>query len=79
MENTGKVVFGSTITIKDLSKGNKNSFKIVGKDEADVGKNLIYFKSPMGKSLIGKQDKDLVNVVTPSGEKNYEIIKVEYI
>ena len=56
MENTGKVVFGSTITIKDLSKGNKNSFKIVGKDEADVGKNLIYFKSPMGKSLIGKQD-----------------------
>ena len=79
MENTGKVVFGSTITIKDLSKGNKNSFKIMGKDEADVGKNLIYFKSPMGKSLIGKQDKDLVNVVTPSGEKNYEIIKVEYI
>ena len=33
----------------------------------------------MGKSLIGKQDKDLVNVVTPSGEKNFEIIKVEYI
>ena len=79
IENTGKVVFGSTITIKDLSKGNKNSFKIVGKDEADVGKNLIYFKSPMGKSLIGKQNKDLVNVVTPSGEKNYEIAKVEYI
>ena len=79
IENTGKVVFGSTVTVKDLDKGNKNSFKIVGKDEADVSKNLIYFKSPMGKSLIGKQDKDLVNVVTPSGEKNYEIIKVEYI
>mgnify|MGYP003950838157 FL=1 len=79
IENTGKVVFGSTVTVKDLEKGNKNSFKIVGKDEADVNKNFIYFKSPMGKSLIGKQDKDLVNVVTPSGEKNYEIIKVEYI
>ncbi len=79
IENTGKVVFGSTVTVKDLEKGNKNSFKIVGKDEADVNKNLIYFKSPMGKSLIGKQDKDLVNVITPSGEKNYEIIKVEYI
>ena len=79
IENTGKVVFGSTVTIKDLDKGNKNSFKIVGKDEADVSKNLIYFKSPMGKSLIGKQNNDLVNVVTPSGEKNYEIIKVEYI
>ena len=79
IENTGKVVFGSTVTVKDLDKGNKISFKIVGKDEADVSKNLIYFKSPMGKSLIGKQDKNLVNVVAPSGEKNYEIIKVEYI
>jgi len=79
IENTGKVIFGSTVTVKDLDKGNKNSFKIVGKDEADVNKNLIYFRSPMGKSLIGKQDKDLVNVITPSGEKNYEIIKIEYI
>ena len=79
IEKTGKVVFGSTVTVMDLDKGNKNSFKIVGKDEADVIKNLIYFKSPMGKSLIGKQEKDLVNVVTPSGEKNYEVIKVEYI
>ena len=79
IENTGKVVFGSTVTVKDLDKEKKNSFKIVGKDEANVEKNLIYFKSPMGKSLIGKKNKDFVNVVTPSGEKNYEIIKVEYI
>ena len=79
LENNGKVVFGSTVTVKDLDKGSKNSFKIVGKDEADVSKNLIYFKSPMGKSLIGKQNKDLVNFTSPSGEKNYEIIKVEYI
>ena len=79
IENTGKVIFGSTVTIKDLDKGTKNSFKIVGKDEADVVKNLIYYKSPMGKSLIGKQSKDFVNVDTPSGEKQYEIIKVEYI
>ena len=79
IENTGKIIFGSTVTVKDLDKGNKNSFKIVGKDEADVSKNLIYFRSPMGKSLIGKQDKDHVNFESPSGEKNYEIIKVEYI
>ena len=79
IENTGIIIFGSTVTVKDLDKGNKNSFKIVGKDEADVSKNLIYFRSPMGKSLIGKQDKDHVNFESPSGEKNYEIIKVEYI
>ena len=79
IENTGKIVFGSTVTVKDVNKNNKISFKIVGRDEADVNKNLIYFKSPMGKSLIGKKEKNLVNVLTPSGEKNYEIIKVEYI
>ena len=79
IENNGKVIFGSTVTIKDLENKKEKSFKIVGKDEADIEKNLIYFKSPMGKSLIGKKNKDFVNVVTPSGEKNYEIIKVEYI
>ena len=79
IENKGKVIFGSTVTVKDLHKGNLNSFRIVGKDEADVNKNLIYFKSPMGKSLIGKKNKDLINFSTPSGEKNYEIMKVEYI
>ncbi len=79
IENLGKVIFGSTVTVKDLDKGGENILKIVGKDEADASKNLIYFKSPMGKSLIGKNNNDLINVITPSGEKNYEIIKVEYI
>ena len=78
-ENTGRVIFGSTVTVKDLEKNNNSFFKIVGKDEADVGKSLIYYKSPMGKALIGKKIKDLVIVKTPSGEKNFEILKVEFI
>tara|TARA_B100000029_G_C17285329_1_gene854950 strand:- start:317 stop:793 length:477 start_codon:yes stop_codon:yes gene_type:complete len=79
MENNGKIIFGSTVTVKDIENEKKNSFKIVGKDEADVDKNLIYYKSPIGKSLIGKNSKDLVIVSTPSGEKNYEILEVKYI
>ena len=79
IKNTGKVIFGSTVTVKDLEKENNKSFKIVGRDEADINKNLIYFKSPMGKSLIGKSVKELIIVSTPSGEKNFEILKVEYI
>ena len=79
IQNTGKVIFGSTVTVKDLENKNKKSFKIVGKDEADISKNLIYFKSPMGKSLIGKSIKDLIIVNTPSGEKNFEILEVKYI
>ena len=79
MENTGKIIFGSTVYIKDLESDKKNFYKIVGKDEADIKKNLIYFKSPMGKSLIGKLVKDLITVRTPSGEKNFEILEVKYI
>ena len=79
IENTGKVIFGSTVTVKDLEKESKVSFKIVGKDEADISKNLIFFKSPMGKSMIGKSVKDLFVVSTPSGEKNFEILEIKYI
>jgi len=79
IENIGKIIFGSTVTIKDLENEKKNSFKIVGKDEADISQNLVYFKSPMGKSLIGKKVKDMVTVKTPSGDKNFEILEVKYI
>tara|TARA_A100001011_G_scaffold308607_1_gene324309 strand:- start:152 stop:628 length:477 start_codon:yes stop_codon:yes gene_type:complete len=74
-----KVIFGSTVTVKDLESKKNKTFKIVGKDEADMNKNLIYFKSPMGKSLISKSIKDLVIVNTPSGEKKIEILDVKYI
>ena len=79
IQNTGKVIFGSTVTVIELQNKNQKSFKIVGKDEADISKNLIYFKSPLGKSLIGKTVKDLVLVNTPSGEKKFEILEVKYI
>ena len=79
VENDGKVIFGSTVSVKDLENNKKKSFKIVGRDEADVKKNLVYFRSPVGKSLIGKKVKDSLIVSTPSGEKNYEILEVKYI
>ena len=79
VENDGKVIFGSTVSVKDLENDKKISFKIVGRDEADVKKNLVYFRSPVGKSLIGKKVNDSLIVNTPSGEKNYEILEVKYI
>tara|TARA_B100001121_G_C18236145_1_gene410530 strand:- start:25 stop:510 length:486 start_codon:yes stop_codon:yes gene_type:complete len=79
VENHGKVIFGSTVSVKDLENSKKISFKIVGRDEADVKKNLVYFRSPIGQSLIGKKVKDSIIVNTPSGEKNYEILEVKYI
>ena len=79
IENNGNVIFGSTVTVQDLEINKKKTYKIVGKDEADISKNLIYFKSPLGKALIGKSAEDMVLVETPSGEKNFEILKILYI
>jgi len=79
IENNGNVIFGSTVTVKDLEVNKKKTYKIVGKDEADISKNLIYFKSPIGKELIGKSNEDMVIVKTPSGEKTFEILDIKYI
>ena len=79
IENEGKIIFGSSVYLKNLESSQKLNYKIVGKDEADIKNNLIYFKSPVGKGLIGKNVGDMVTINTPSGEKNYEILNVEYI
>ena len=57
----------------------KLSYRLVGQDEADIKKNLIFFKSPIGRALIGKHKGEIISVATPSGEKNFEILDVEYI
>ena len=79
MNNEGKVIFGSTIYLENLDTGEKINYKIVGKDEADIEQKLIYFLSPIGKGLIGKNKDDLVEITTPAGVKNFEIIDVKYI
>ena len=79
IEDNGNVIFGSTVTVQDLEINKKKTYKIVGKDEADISKNLIYFKSPIGKALIGKTIEDLVAVETPSGERKFEILNIQYI
>tara|TARA_Y100000590_G_C15718287_1_gene1012653 strand:- start:1335 stop:1811 length:477 start_codon:yes stop_codon:yes gene_type:complete len=79
LEKKDNVIFGSTVSLIDLENKQKKTYKIVGKDEADIKKNYIYFRSPIGKALIGKSKKDLVTVTTPSGERNFEIIEVKYI
>ena len=77
--NDAKVIFGSTVYLINLDTDERIDYKIVGKDEADLKKKLIYFKSPIGKGLIGKNKGDLVEVNTPSGVKNFEIKDVKYI
>ena len=79
LNNDGKVIFGSTVYLQNLDTNEKIEYKIVGKDEADLKQKLIYFKSPIGKGLIGKNKSDLVEIKTPNGTKNFEIFDVKYV
>ena len=79
LSNSGKIIFGSTIELLNTETNEKKTYKIVGKDEADIKKNLIYFKSPIGKGLIGKNLNNIVEIQTPAGKKIYEVKNVKYV
>ncbi|MDR0632214.1 MAG: transcription elongation factor GreA [Holosporaceae bacterium] len=73
------VKFGATVTLFDDSADEEVSYKIVGIDEANVKKKLLSVESPLARALIGKNVGDEIKLETPSGKKEYEIVKIEYI
>lgn len=77
--HTGKVIFGTTVTILNLDTDQTVTYQIVGDDEADVKANKISVNSPIARALIGKEEGDIVVVRAPGGEVEYEIEKVEHI
>ena len=76
---SGKVIFGTTVTIINCETEQEVTYRIVGDDEADVKANKISVNSPIARALIGKEEGDVVEVKTPGGEVEYEIDKVEHI
>lgn len=79
MPNTGRVIFGATVSVMNLDSEEEVTYRIVGDDEADFKKNLISENSPMARGLIGKEQDDVVVIKTPGGDVEYEILKVEYL
>ncbi len=77
--HTGKVLFGTTVTIINLETDQSVSYQIVGDDEADVKSNKISVNSPIARALVGKEEGDVVIVRAPGGEVEYEIDQVEHI
>ena len=75
----GKVVFGTTVKLFNLNDENEVTYTIVGEDEADIKVGKISFGSPIARGLIGKKEGDEVNVQTPGGLVDYEIIEVIYV
>lgn len=79
IENTGRVIFGTTVKLTNINTSTEVSYKIVGDDEADINANKISVSSPIARAIIGKYEGDTTEVNTPDGVIEYEIIKVEYI
>ncbi|MET0356400.1 MAG: transcription elongation factor GreA [Cellvibrio sp.] len=77
--HSGKVIFGTTVTIINLETDQTVTYKIVGDDEAEIKANKISVNSPIARALIGKEEGDVVVVKAPGGEVEYEIDKVEHI
>ena len=74
----GKVVFGATVDLVEEDGGGEVTYQIVGVDEADIKSGLISVSSPIARALIGKEEGDPVTVITPGGEKSFEIVEVRY-
>lgn len=79
LPNTGKVIFGCTVTILNLDTEEEVTYRIVGDDEADIKNNLISVNSPIARGLIGKAADDVVNITTPKGVVEFEITAVQYL
>jgi len=76
---TGKVIFGVTVAILNLETDETLRYQIVGEDEASVKENRISVTSPLARSLIGKEEGDVVVVRTPGGDAEYEIVSVLHV
>lgn len=72
-----RVVFGSTVTIEDLDTDDRKVYQILGQDEADISKGVLSVDSPVGRALIGKETGDVVEIKTPNGIRECEIIAVK--
>ncbi|MFL2709004.1 MAG: transcription elongation factor GreA [Gammaproteobacteria bacterium] len=72
-----RVIFGSTVTIKNIENDEIKKYQIVGDAEADIENNTISFTTPMARALLKKELGDFIEVHTPGGDKEFEIIKIE--
>ncbi len=74
----GKVVFGATVNLANVETDEETRYQLVGEDESDIKSGLLSIGSPIARALIGKEEGDVVEVVTPGGKLTYEIIAIEY-
>jgi transcription elongation factor GreA len=76
---SGAIKFGATVTLVDEESGEEKHYQIVGEAEADIENGLLNIRSPLARALIGKDEGDSVEVKTPGGQRDYEVVKVRYV
>ena len=79
LDADGRVVFGATVHLIDVDSGEEARYQIVGEDESDIKGGLLSIRSPIARALIGKEEGETTEVVTPGGQRTYEIARVEYV
>lgn len=79
LDPDGRIVFGATVDLEDLTSGEKVTYQIVGDDEADIKDGKISVSSPIARALIGKYSGDSVEVRAPGGLRGYEVLDVRYL
>jgi transcription elongation factor GreA len=79
IETDGRVVFGATVEIQEVESGDRQSYQIVGDDEADIKASKISVNSPIARALIGKTEGDTAEVQAPGGVRSYEVLGVRYL
>ena len=76
---SGSVKFGATVTLVDEETDEEKTYQIVGEVESNIELGLLNIRSPLARALIGKDEGDSVEVVTPGGRRDYEILSVRYL
>jgi transcription elongation factor GreA len=79
LSTDGRVVFGTTVVMEDVSNGDVVTYQIVGEDEADIKHRKISISSPIARALIGKVEGDIAEVQAPGGVREYEVVEVQYL
>jgi len=79
LDADGRVVFGATVELEDIEGGKTVTYQIVGDDEADIKAGKVSVNSPVARALIGKFEGDVVEVHTPGGVREYEVLDVKYL
>lgn len=75
--STDMAVFGTTVILENLDNGDEVSYQLIGPEESDIKKGKISVTSPLGKALLGKKPGDEVNVITPGGNRSFEVIELK--